>query len=362
MLPDSTRLITVGCNHQTTPLDLREQMALSHEDVAVLQEQLRNHRSVREAAILNTCNRVEIYAVTGEEAWARELASILQEINGFPADQFLRYAYAYENLDAVRHAYRVAAGLDSQIIGETQILGQMKATYASSIDQKTVGPVLHRFFQKAFQAAKWARTETHIGTGQVSLGNVAVELATRIFGRLTVSRTLVIGSGEAGRDVAKAFRSRGVACMSIASRTAERAEKLARAVDGLIIPFKAWEETLPYVDVGIFATASRDCLLDRSIIEQHIGRRPRKPLFLIDLAVPRDISPEVAAMPNIYLYNLEDLASIANENLQNRKQEMESCLQELDTKAAFMWKKIAPPAARNGQLFESSTGKVSSSP
>lgn len=359
MLPESTRLITVGCNHHTTPLELRERMALSHENVAALQERLRNQQSVREAAILNTCNRVEIYAVTGEADWSRELAAILQDINGFPADEFLRYAYAHENLEAVRHAYRVAAGLDSQILGETQILGQMKATYASAIDQKTVGPVLHRFFQKAFQAAKWARTETKIGTGQVSLGNVAVELATRIFGRLTVSRTLVIGSGEAGQDVAKAFRSRGVACMSIASRTAERAEKLARAVDGLIIPFKAWEDTLPYVDVGIFATSSRECLLDRSTIEQHLGKRPRKPLFLIDLAVPRDIATDVADMSNVYLYNLEDLAGIANENLQNRKQEMETCLQELDTKASFMWKKMSPPAGRNGQLAGSTPGKAS---
>ncbi|HKJ89932.1 MAG TPA: hypothetical protein VJ960_02280, partial [Oceanipulchritudo sp.] len=142
MLPESTRLITVGCNHHTTPLDLRERMALSHEAVATLQERLRSHPSVREAAILNTCNRVEIYAVTGEAAWSRELATILEEVNGFPAEEFLRYAYAHENLEAVRHAYRVAAGLDSQIVGETQILGQMKATYASAIDQKTVGPVL----------------------------------------------------------------------------------------------------------------------------------------------------------------------------------------------------------------------------
>ena len=359
MLPESTRLITVGCNHHETPLDLRERMALSQENVAALQEHLRNHQSIREAAILNTCNRVEVYAVTADAAWSRKLATILEDINGFPADQFLRYAYAHENLEAVKHAYRVAAGLDSQIVGETQILGQMKATYASAIDQKTVGPVLHRFFQKAFQAAKWARTETRIGSGQVSLGNVAVELATRIFGRLTVSRTLVIGSGEAGQDVAKAFRSRGVACMSIASRTAERAEKLARAVDGLIIPYKSWEETLPYVDVGIFATSSRECLLDRSTIEKRLGKRPRKPLFLIDLAVPRDIAAEVAGMTNIYLYNLEDLALIANENLQSRKQEMQACLQELDTKAAYMWEKVRPSAGRNGHLAVSAPGNAS---
>jgi glutamyl-tRNA reductase len=342
MLAPTHRLITVGCNHHKTPLEVRERMALSADGVARLRLKLLDHPDIREAAILNTCNRVEIYAVTGNEAWEMELAAILEEINGFPASEFLQYAYTCENLEAVKHAYRVASGLDSQMVGETQILGQMKQSYASAIEEKTIGPVLHRFFQKAFQAAKWARTETNIGNGQVSLGNVAVELATRIFGKLTVSRTLVIGSGDAGCDVAKAFRSRGVACMSIASRTHERADSLARAVEGLVIPFNSWQESLPYIDVGIFATSSSQCLLDRQTIELRLGKRPRKPLFLIDLAVPRDIDNNVADMTNIYLYNLEDLAAIANENLASRRREMDACIRELESKAQFLWQKLAP--------------------
>lgn len=340
MSTDSPRLITIGCNHHHTPLEIRERLALSSEGVQLLQNQLKEHPEVSEAAVMNTCNRLEIYAVTRKTDWKEEIGSLLNGINGFPVEDFLKHAYAHENLEAVKHAYRVASGLDSQMVGETQILGQMKHSYAEAMEQKTVGPVLHRFFQKSFQAAKWARTETKIGTGQVSLGNVAVELATRIFGRLTVTRTLVIGSGEAGRDVAKAFRSRGVACMSIASRTHERAEQLAREVDGLLIPFTAWEENLPYTDVGIFATASPNCLLTRDMIEENLGKRPRKPLFLIDLAVPRDIEPQVAELPNIYLYNLEDLASIANENLRNRQEEVDACMEELDTKAGYMWAKM----------------------
>lgn len=320
-------------------------MALSNEGVRSLQDGLRQHPAVREAAILNTCNRIEIYAVSQNGDWREAVAQLLGEINGFPVNEFLEHAYCFENLDAVKHAYRVAAGLDSQMVGETQILGQMKNTYADAIEQQTIGPVLHRFFQKCFQAAKWARTETKIGVGQVSLGNVAVELAVRIFGRLTVSRTLVIGSGEAGRDVAKAFRSRGVACMSIASRTHQRAEALAREVDGLLIPFNTWEDTLPYVDIGIFATSAPHCLLDREMIEHRLGKRPRKPLFLIDLAVPRDIQPEVAELPNVYLYNLEDLATIANENLKSRQEEMASCVIELEKKAHYLWErlKLGPP-------------------
>jgi len=234
----------------------------------------------------------------------------------------------------------VASGLDSQMVGETQILGQMKGSYAQAVKDNSVGPVLHRLFQKAFQAAKWARTETKIGTGQVSIGNVAVELASRIFGKLTVSRTLVIGSGEVGQEVAKAFRSRGVACMSIASRTTERADVLAKEVDGLVIPFSTWMESLPYTDIGIFATSSPTALLDKLSSLEAMKKRPRRPLFLIDLAMPRNIDQSVEDLDNIYLYNLEDLADIANENLLNRKREVESCLKHLDTKAQYLWDKL----------------------
>lgn len=340
MSTDPLRLITIGCNHHGTPLEIRERMALSADGVSRLQSELKKHPGVREAAVLNTCNRVEIYAVTANPEWKKEMGSLLFAINGFPVEEFLSHAYQYEDLNAVVHAYRVASGLDSQMVGETQILGQMKHSYAVAIEEKTIGPILHRFFQKAFQAAKWARTETKIGTGQVSLGNVAVELALRIFGKLTVTRTLVIGSGEAGRDVAKAFRGRGVACMSIASRTHERAEQLAREVEGLLIPFNNWEENLPYVDVGIFATASPNFLLDRSILETYFGKRPRKPLFLIDLAVPRDINTDVAELQNVFLYNLEDLAAVANENLRSRQKEVDACLVELDKRARYMWQSM----------------------
>ncbi|MGC9450995.1 MAG: glutamyl-tRNA reductase [Oceanipulchritudo sp.] len=347
MSTDSPRLVTIGCNHHKTPLEIRERLALSVDGVKQLQARLKEHDEVREAAVLNTCNRIEIYAVTLNGAWESEVGRLLQEINGFPVEEFLRHAYKFEDLEAVKHAFEVASGLDSQMVGETQILGQMKGTYAAAVEDETVGPVLHRFFQKSFQAAKWARTETKIGTGQVSLGNVAVELATRIFGRLTVSRTLVVGSGDVGREVAKAFRSRGVACMSIASRTHERAEILAREVDGLLIPFTTWKDNLPYVDIAIFATSAPGYLLDRETIEKTLRKRPRKPLFLIDLALPRDIDASAADIPNAYLYNLEDLAAIANENLESRRQEVENCLRELARKAEYTWKGLGLRARKD---------------
>jgi len=340
MPTEPPRLVVVGCNHQRTPLEIRERMALGTAGVRRLQEQLKAQVHASEVAVLSTCNRLEIYAVTRSGAWKREVATALHRVNGFPVDEFMTHAYAHENLDSVRHAFLVAAGLDSQMVGETQILGQMKSAYAEATQDQSIGPVLHRFFQKSFQAAKWARTETKIGSGQVSLGNVAVELATRIFGRLTVSRTLVIGSGEVGREVAKALRSRGVACMSIASRTHERAERLAREVDGLLIPYRNWEETLPYVDIGVFATSAPGFLLDREAIARALERRLRRPLFLIDLAVPRDIDPAAAELPNLYLYNLEDLAKIANENLSNRQLEVEACRKALAERARHTWQHL----------------------
>lgn len=338
MSTESPRLVTIGCNHHKTPLDVRELLALSAEGVSSLQGKLKAHPDILEAAVLNTCNRIEIYAVCRTNTFPELVAGMLQSIADFPVDIFLEHSYFFENVQAISHVFRVAAGLDSQLVGETQILGQIKSCYANAIREKMVGRILHKVFQKSFQAAKWARTETKIGTGQVSLGNVAVELATRIFGKLTVSRTLVIGSGEVGREVAKAFRSRGVACMSIASRTHERAMELSREVDGLVIPFNTWQDTLPYVDIGIFATSAPMSILDKATLQKYLRQRPRQPLFLIDLAMPRDIEPSAAELPNLYLYNLDDLAEIANENLVNRRKEVDACLVELERKANYTCK------------------------
>ena len=337
---DFPRLVTIGCNHHNTPLEVRERLALSADGVKQLQANLKDHGDIRESAVLNTCNRIEIYMVSENGNALDHVAEMLGSIEGFPVSEFLDHVYVHEDVAAINHAFQVASGLDSQMVGETQILGQIKTSYANATAEKMVGPALHKFFQKAFQAAKWARTETKIGTGQVSLGNIAVELATRIFGKLLVSRTLVIGSGEVGREVAKAFRSRGVACMSIASRTHERAEELSREVDGLVIPFNTWQDTLPYVDIGIFATSAPMNILDKKTLMVAMKKRPRKPLFLIDLALPRDIAADAADLPNLYLYNLDDLAGIANENLQNRQKEVDNCLSELQRKAQYTWKSM----------------------
>lgn len=337
---DGPHLVVIGCNHHHTPLAIREQIALSPEGVEALRKRLIEDGYFDESVILNTCNRVEVYAISRSPEATQRIYRHLSEVNRFPEESFRTHAYEYEQEQAIEHLFQVSAGLNSQIVGETEILGQVKASYADAIHSESIGPLLHRVFQKAFQASKWARTHTGIGTGQVSLGNVAVELATRIFGRLTVARTLVVGSGEVGRDVAKAFRSRGVACVSIASRTADRAEELARAVDGLIIPFKNWKFHLPYVDICIFATSAQEAILDADEMRAAMKQRPSRPVFLIDLAVPRDVEPAVNDLSSVFLYNYDDLAGIANENLRNRATEMTNCKDALKSRSQHLWQQM----------------------
>lgn len=323
-------------------------MALQAVAVADLRRQLRQLPGVREALILQTCNRIELYAAADASAQAGALRACLSQATGIDAADFDQYCSLASGEDVVRHLFKVAAGLDSQIVGETEILGQVKAAYAAAQDAGTLGPTLHRLLQKALQAAKWARTHTAISQGQVSLGNVAVELAQRIFGRLTVSRTLVIGSGEVGRDVARAFRSRGVACISIAGRNAERTAALAKLVDGLVIPFAAWQERLPYVDIAIFATSAPGCIIDAAELTAACRQRPRRPLFLIDLAVPRNVDPAAADLSDVFLYNFDDLAGIANENLRNREAEVAACIREIDARAQRFWARHGGEHAADG--------------
>lgn len=341
MPPAESHLVVVGCNHQRTPLEVRERIAIPSEQRQALAAHINALPSVRESTLLHTCNRIEVYAHVSNPADFAQLHALICQHNGCPPDEWQRYAYTLTAEAAITHAFTVAAGLDSELVGETEILGQMKDAYQLACKSGKVGARLHRLFQKAFQAAKWARTHTTIGQGQVSLGNVAVDLAQRIFGRLIVSRTLVIGAGDVGRDVAKAFRSRGVACLSVANRTAESAQALAAQVDGLVIPFSNWQDHLPYSDIVILATSAPQPILAVHAIEAALAKRNNRPLFLIDLAVPRDVEPAAADLANIFLYNFHDLSTIANENLQARIAEVESCRATLALKASRLARSMA---------------------
>lgn len=330
-------LILLGCNHHDTPLEIREQVALSHDDVTSLRSLIIKKAGIREALILNTCNRVEFYIVAESDNVETRILDQWKQCKSFDPRLLSDHLYKYEGQQAVEHLFQVAAGLDSQMIGETEIFGQVKDAYHASCTDHAAGKVLHKLFQKAFQNGKWARTHTGITQGQISLGNVAVELAQRIFGRLDNCKSMVIGSGDIGRDVAKALRSRGVGEMFIASRTAERARSVADEVDAEVIPFANWDEQLHYIDIAIFATSAPEPILTPERLNDPFQKRALSPLFLIDLAVPRDIDTEIADFENVYLYNLEDLAAIANENLKLRETEVRRCREILNERANYTW-------------------------
>lgn len=349
MMAPSETLFLVGCNHHRTPLTIRERLALAGDVPERFYAYLREERLLKEAVVLNTCNRVEVYAwgdITGPE----RVKSLLCEVTGFPPQELGEFVYTCEGRAVVEHLYQVAAGLDSQIVGETEILGQVKGSYATATERGTVGPLLHRVFQKSFQAAKWARTHTGIGTGQVSLGNVAVDLAQRIFADLRSVRALIVGSGSLGQDVAQAFRSRGLEYLSVTSRTESRALQLAEATGGRLWPYATWKDQLSQCDIVICCTAAPGQILAAEEVEAAMRSRPGRPLFLIDLAVPRDVETGAGDVPNVFLYNFEDLAAIANENLKSRQAEVERCRTLLGELAAQTWTALqeAPAASVNG--------------
>ncbi len=332
-------LFVLGSSHQEAPLELRERFALSREEREALQQAFASTVGIRECLILNTCNRLEIYGLADGDGASLEAAlrDALCELKALPREQFDAHSFFHTNLKVVEHALAVASGIESQMIGETEILGQMKAAYAEARDSASTRQILNRLFEKSFQTAKAIRTQTGITRGQISIGNVAVDLATRIFGRLDRSRVLLLGSGEVGEKTAQALKSRGAADIAVSSRTFENAHRLAHELGGSAIDFADFIDQLEHYDIVICATAAPGTLLDKETVGRTLRRRPERPLFLIDLAMPRDIHPEVGQLENVYLYNLDDLSTIANENLSARRAEIEQARQLLRRQAWTLW-------------------------
>lgn len=331
-------LFVLGSSHHEAPLEVRERFALTPEQTRDLQAELSNDPDFRECLVLNTCNRLEIYGLaksqSGFEGSVREKLCTIQ---GIDRALFDKHSFWHTNLDALQHALEVSAGLDSQMIGETEILSQMKEAYALAKEANATGTVLNRLFEKSFQAAKSARTQTGITRGQISIGNVAVDLASRIFGKLNKSRVLLLGSGEVGEKTAQALKSRGVADIAVSSRTYENAHRLAHGFQGSAIDFDDFIGQLHNFDIVIASTAAPSALIRKDMIQQTMRTRPEKPLFLIDLAMPRDIDPAVEDVENVYLYNLDDLSTIANENLEARKAEIDRAREILKGHAWNLW-------------------------
>lgn len=330
-------LYVIGISHHAAPLDVRERFALTTDEADSLRKDIYAHENIRECLVLNTCNRLEIYVLANDTLSSKTASELFCQKKQIPHSLFEEYAYKHGNLEALQHVLEVSTGLDSQMVGETEILGQLKQAYQQAREANTTGNVLNRLFEKSFQAAKAARTETGITRGQISIGNVAVDLAGRIFGRLNTSRVLLLGSGEVGEKTAQALRSRGVGDISVSSRTFENAHKLARSLGGAAIDFADFIGQIQHFDIIISSTAAPGSLLDKQTIKQAMRKRPERPCFLIDLALPRDVDPDVEDVENVYLYNLDDLSSIANENLEARKAEIEKARGILKKHAWNLW-------------------------
>ena len=310
-------VLTLGLNHKTAPVELREKVAF---DPARLPEALQDLKQagIPEAAILSTCNRTEVYGVF-EAADIERLIQWLHRWHGLDPEALRRHLYIYDGEDAVRHMMRVASGLDSLILGEPQILGQMKQAYADAQKADSLGTELDRLFQQVFAVAKQVRTDTAIGSSAVSVAFAAVSLARRIFDDLSKLHVLFIGAGETIELAARHLYAQGVRSLTVANRTVTRAQELASVFGGEAIALTDIPDHLPRADMVVSSTASPLPILGLGLVERALKARRRKPMFMVDLAVPRDIEEEVGELDDVYLYTVDDLKDVIEENLKERE-------------------------------------------
>ncbi|SEQ15759.1 glutamyl-tRNA reductase [Solimonas aquatica] len=312
-------LFTLGLSHHRAPVEARERLAFAEIELPEALHRLRALPGIDEAAIISTCNRTEIMAVTALEEEARLLEWWRRERQA-PDGYLEKFLYTHRDLGSVTHSLRVACGLDSMVLGEPQILGQMKQSFAVASEQHTLGPVLSRLFQHAFSVAKLVRSQTEVGAHPVSVAYAALQMARRIFASLEGQTALLIGAGEMVQLVARHLQQHGVGRIIIANRSLERGERLAREVHGYAISLDDIPGYLGDADLVISCTAAQHLVLKREAMAAAIGTRRRKPVFLIDLAVPRDIDPKIAELKDIYLYTIDDLRAVIAENLKLREE------------------------------------------
>jgi len=305
-------LFCVGLSHHNADVEAREYFAGHVESDRALR-----NCGCNEALVLSTCNRVEVYAASEKRVSTDEIARCL--VRDDSSHRFAPPFYRYEGEKCAQHLFRVASGLDSMVVGETEILGQAKKAYEAARATGVAGRYLHRLFQRAFRVAKQVRTHTEITRGAVSVGSVAVDLAHKIFGDLQNCKVLVLGAGETSERTIRALVSRGVADLRVSNRSPERGEALALAVNGRAIAFEQWLGQCREIDILITSTSSEVPLLWQEKLAPMLRERIDRPLFIIDIAVPRDVAPDVNALDGVYLYDIDSLQSIAEQSLATRR-------------------------------------------
>jgi len=346
-------LFCVGLSHHTADVETLERFAGTTE----IDLRLRNS-GCAETLLLATCNRVEVYGASESRVSTLDIARCLDRS---PRDESLRLAdkidshvsaesapfYRYENAQCVRHLFRVACGIDSMVIGETEILGQAKKAYETARANRAVGRYLHRLFQRAFRVAKYVRTHTDITRGAVSVGSVAVDLAQRIFGNLGDCKVLVLGAGETSEKTARALVSRGVRDLRVSNRSADRADNLAQSIAGRAVRFESWLSQCREIDILVTSTSSEVPLLSREQLEPAVRERIDRPLFIIDIAVPRNVDANVNALDGVYLYDIDSLQSIAEQSLAMRREQVAVAEQIIAEHVAEFGESIAPGLNRS---------------
>ena len=317
-------VIVVGMNHKTAPLEIRERLTFACGDGVRPLEELLKTAAVREAFYLSTCNRVEVLARADDmdEAIARVKDFILLHGNLGPAE-LEKCLYVYCGSDAVRHLFRVASSLDSMVMGEPQILGQMKDAYRDCVEQKASGIILNKLLHHAFRTAKRVRTETAVAGNAVSVSFAAVEMAKKILGSLEGRTVLLVGAGEMSELAARHLLNNGAGRIIVANRTYARAVQVAEEIHGVPVGFELLEEKLQEADIVISSTGAAGYILTPAMVQGALRRRKNRLLFLIDIAVPRDVDPEVGRIDNVYLFNIDDLQGVVDENVRNRLREAE---------------------------------------
>ncbi len=312
------QLALVGLSHKTAPVEVRERLAFSNDALRSALASLVDRRAVNEAMILSTCNRVEVVAESPDDRLIRDFICEFHQISH---DSVSSHLYSYRNVDAIRHVFRVTASLDSMVIGEPQILGQVKEAFRIAMDAGTVGMHLSALMNRAFAVAKKVRSETGISQSAVSVSYAAVELARKIFGDLSGKTVMIIGASKMGELAAKHLRRAGASSVLVTNRTFERAVELAKVFEGAAVPFEHFTDHMAGADIVITSTGAPHFIIGKNLAEQVIHRRKNKPIFFIDIAVPRDIDPAVNQIDNAFLYDIDDLQQVIDANLKERFKE-----------------------------------------
>ena len=339
-------LFVAGLSYKTTPVAVRERVAVPPALLAQTANRLQAAANLGEVVLLSTCNRVEIY---GTAPWVQgNVHRLLQELGAAGTD-FTPHIYVKEGVAAVQHLLSVAGGLDSMVVGETEITGQLKNAYATAREAGLTGRVLNRLFQTALQIGKEIRTHTNIGRGAVSVGSVAVQLAEKIFDKnLTDKTLLIIGAGKMGEACLRHLAKQGAKSILVSNRSFDRAQNLAAEFGGRAVPFEACPEALVQADIVVSSTGCPQTILSRADLAPLLPARQGRPLFLIDIAVPRDIAPDVQGLANVYLYNIDHLEGLMRENLRLREAELTKCQAIIAARAQDLMARLAarPSEAR----------------